>query len=298
MENPPAIVPPKADGDYDRDNPKWFYPKVDAAVKEQLKQVEEEEQIAALCKDLDRVNALRDAEAKFNRLRKEVATKVAHVLPDILEEAEVTNEATVQPPYSIIQEIRNCPVKATVGQILDNNPKYQQQLKQMVTRCRRKWLPRVAQEDDVRMVCKDLGAPKLPIQVNSCLIKYVPVDGGSGVNIMIDSTADQLGYHELQPTARMMRLTDRARVSPKGILIGVPTTIGGIEFPLNYLIMKPARPSPFPVLLGRPWLYGAQVCEDWSKKPCSGTPRKSSGLVTRRSLWAGERTTNLKKAII
>jgi hypothetical protein len=116
------------------------------------------------------------------------------------------------------------------------------------------------------MVCEDLGAPKLAMEMNQFAVNFVPVDGGSGVNIMIDTTAEQLGYHTLQPTARTMRLVDGARVLPKGILTHILTLIGGREFYLNFLVMKPARPSPFPVLLGRPWLYGAGVCADWKKK--------------------------------
>lgn len=108
----------------------------------------------------------------------------------IPEEIVGPDNAKEQAPYDIIEDIRSCPIKATVGQILDGNPKYQQQLRQMVTRRRRRRLPTVGKEDDVRMICEDLGAPELPIQVNDCLIKYVPVDGGSGVNIMIDTTAE------------------------------------------------------------------------------------------------------------
>ena len=63
-----------------------------------------------------------------------------------------------------------------------------------------------------------------------------------------------------------MRLANGARVLPIGTLTEVPTIIGGQEFLLNYLVMRPARPSTYPILIGRPWLYGAQVLTDWGKK--------------------------------
>lgn len=110
---------------------------------------------------------------------------------------------------------------------------------------------------DARMICEDLGPPEIDIQVTGCVLSYVPVDGGSGVNIMIEATAQQLGFTKLQPTARIMRLADGARVLPVGTLTHIPTVIGGKEFLLNYLVMRLARPSTYPVLVGRPWLYGA-----------------------------------------
>jgi hypothetical protein len=102
------------------------------------------------------------------------------------------------------------------------------------------------------MVCKDLGAPELAMEINQFAVNFVPVDGGSGANILIDTTAEQLGYHTLQSTTRTMHLADGARVLPKGILTNILTLIGGREFHLNFPVIKPARPSPLPVLLGRP----------------------------------------------
>jgi hypothetical protein len=109
-----------------------------------------------------------------------------------------------------VKDIRNCPVNATVGQLLDDNPKYQRQVKEILTQRRKRRLPKVGLEVDVRMVCKDLGAPELDCIINNCRVRYAPVDGGSRVNIMIDTIAEQLGYHELQPTGRAMRLANGA----------------------------------------------------------------------------------------
>ncbi|CAM6123737.1 unnamed protein product [Calypogeia fissa] len=49
-----------------------------------------------------------------------------------------------------------------------------------------------------------------------------------------------------------MRMANGARVIPVGTLLGVGTWIGGIEFPSNYLVIKPSKPFGYPVL---PWLY-------------------------------------------
>ncbi|CAM6082302.1 unnamed protein product [Calypogeia fissa] len=76
----------------------------------------------------------------------------------------------------------------------------------------------------------------------------------------------KLGLHRLEPTSRTMQMANGAWVVPVGTVTKLGTQIGGIHFPLNYLVMKPNKPSGFPIVIGRPWLYGAGVVMDWPKK--------------------------------
>ncbi|CAM6095705.1 unnamed protein product [Calypogeia fissa] len=99
-----------------------------------------------------------------------------------------------------------------------------------------------------------------------CSIPPSRVDGGSGVNVILEAIVHKLGIHQLEPTCSTMRMANGARVILVGTLLGLGTRIGGVEFPLNYLVMKPNKPSGYPVLLGRPWLYGVDVVTDWTKK--------------------------------
>ena len=168
--------------------------------------------------------------------------------------------------YDIKKDVKDCPVTATVGQLIKDNPLYRKQLKEMLAGKRRRKLPKVGTVADVRMLYEDHGSPEIDIQISGCALSYVVVDGGSAVNIMIEATAHQLGFTQLQPTTRTMRLANGARVVPVGSLTDVPTIIGGKEFLLNYLVLRPDRPSTYPVLIGRPWLYGAKVTTDWDKK--------------------------------
>ena len=52
---------------------------------------------------------------------------------------------------------------------------------------------------------------RLIFKISGCALSYVVVDGGSTVNIMIEATAHQLGFTQLQPTTRTMRLANGAR---------------------------------------------------------------------------------------
>ncbi len=43
--------------------------------------------------------------------------------------------------------------------------------------------------EDVQLVYEDFGAPEITVVIQGVQLRHVPVDGGSGVNVMIDVTA-------------------------------------------------------------------------------------------------------------
>ena len=51
---------------------------------------------------------------------------------------------------------------------------------------------------------EDYGAPKLVVEVDGCTIPKVPVDGGSRVNLMLESTAFDLGYTTFEETDQIL----------------------------------------------------------------------------------------------
>jgi hypothetical protein len=55
-------------------------------------------------------------------------------------------------------------------------------------------------------------------------------------------------------------------VNPVRKLSQVPTRIGGVTYLLNFVIIRIQTGRPFPMLLGRPWLYSARVLVDWGAK--------------------------------
>src|SRR5450759_4712038 len=121
---------------------------------------------------------------------------------------------------------------------------------------------------------EDLGAPEIEVQIAGCLIRRVPVDGGSGVNIMIADTAQALGFTHFESTPKFLRMADQSRVVPVGILMGISVVIGDKPFRLTFIILEPSTPSSYPMLLGRPWLYRAQVNTSWGKKTFTfGNPK-------------------------
>ena len=67
-------------------------------------------------------------------------------------------------------------------------------------------------------------------------------------------------------TPIILRIADQSRVKPLGILKQILTTIGGIDFQIDYIVFKVTKSiSSYSILLGRPWLFNGRVKEDWGK---------------------------------
>ena len=63
---------------------------------------------------------------------------------------------------------------------------------------------------------EDHGALELTVEVGGCSVTRVPVDGGSGVNLMLEDTTFDLGYTSFEATDQVLRMADQSRVIPVG----------------------------------------------------------------------------------
>ncbi|KAL3679659.1 hypothetical protein R1sor_022615 [Riccia sorocarpa] len=110
---------------------------------------------------------------------------------------------------------------------------------------------------------EDLGSPEIDVEIAGCILRKVPIDSGSGVNVMTEEAAHDLGFTEFEATPRVLTLADQTRRRPLGVLRNIPTIIGGVPFKLTYIILRPISKRGYKVLIGRPWLYNAKVKTDW-----------------------------------
>ena len=109
--------------------------------------------------------------------------------------------------YNIIQDIKDQKANVTIGQLLHDDTNYQKLIQEewMKRRKKRHKLPSVAVNFSE---IEDYGAPELVVEVEGCTIPKVPVDGGSGVNLMLEDTAFDLGYTSFEETDQVLRMAD------------------------------------------------------------------------------------------
>ena len=91
-------------------------------------------------------------------------------------------------------------------------------------------------------------------------------------------------------------MADQSRVIPVGQPSQLPTLIREVTYLLNYVIIQVSLGRSFSMLLGRPWLYFAEVLVNWRAKEfvfgkqriwipwkieeCFGEMSKSNGYTT------------------
>ncbi|KAL2624111.1 hypothetical protein R1flu_008356 [Riccia fluitans] len=174
--------------------------------------------------------------------------------------------------YDLVKELANTPANILMLQLILHGP---QLFKGLNTWCRQSRLSRTSRglrimrpskEKEVKamQVMLDKGAQEIEIENRDCIIRKVPLDIGSGVNIMMARTAQRLGLTDLQPCKKFLRLADQSRKQPLGELRNIETTMGGVAFKLDYIVFQPEDEQGYEVLIGRPWFYGVGVMEDWN----------------------------------
>jgi hypothetical protein len=77
-----------------------------------------------------------------------------------------------------MEDIEKRVSKATIGQLLKDNPKYRKVLADSLKTKRKRRLPKTF--SDVKLIeeDEDWGALEIDIEIKGCLMKRVPVDGG------------------------------------------------------------------------------------------------------------------------
>lgn len=198
--------------------------------------------------------------------------------------------ATQRAHYDLVEDLESRKVNITFKQLLEDNKTYRRMLMLSLRHPRK---PRASTSSQVYQVeSEDQGPLEIDVEIAGCCVRRVPIDSGSGVNIMTEDTARALGFSQYEPSKRVLRLADQTRRMPAGMLRNVKTIIGGADFRLTYIILQPMMKQGYDVLLGRPWLYGAQVRCDWRrhhlKFPHPSEPTKTITVPWNRVRHEGE----------
>ncbi|KAH7432536.1 hypothetical protein KP509_07G026700 [Ceratopteris richardii] len=110
----------------------------------------------------------------------------------------------------------------------------------------------------------DSNAPVVTVEINEYAVPGVQLDSGAAVNLMTEYMMKGLGLTQLENTPMSLRMADQTQVKPAGLIRNVQTIVGGIEFSVDYLVVRPrSTETTFSILLGRPWLMQADCVHDW-----------------------------------
>ncbi|KAL3697837.1 hypothetical protein R1sor_011913 [Riccia sorocarpa] len=289
----PVTTTTAKDPDYDRDHPKYFKDdilgEVTAMLKEELGKSDEakpEQSVKSLEND-SQGKALPSAEHSLQ-----------FSVPPV----------TAKDDYSFLADLAKSPANITLLQLLANNPHYAKQMiqwgknkKRSRTATRKKSsLPSTQVKmglDVFKIEEDDHGAQEIDVVIDGSVIKDVPVDSGSGINIMTEDTAHALGFTKFEPCNTYLRMANQTKSTPIGMIRNVSTIIGGVLFFLNYVILQPECKMGFEVLIGRPWLYMAKVKTNWQKrtfsfKSIAGTAVKRVTISWGRPLPQGGKSSD------
>ena len=175
-------------------------------------------------------------------------------------------------PYDLLSNMDNIQPQISLRQLLAVAPTCRSALSSSLVRKRPKTVDVVNEINnfeeivDVNDISIDPGAPTIEVFIDGSLIEGVQIDSGSSVNLMNADTMEEIGLTTMTTTPIILRMADQSRVKPLGILKQVLTTIGGIDFRIDYIVFKITESiSSYPILLGRPWLFNGRVKKDWGK---------------------------------
>ena len=175
-------------------------------------------------------------------------------------------------PYDLLSNMDNIQPQISSRQLLAVAPTCRSALSSSLVRKRPKTMDVVNEINnfeeivDVNDISIDPSAPTVEVFIDGSLIDGVQIDSGSSVNLMNVDTIEEIGLTTMTTIPIILRMADQSHVKPLGILKQVLTTIGGIDFQIDYIVFKVTEfISPYPILLGRPWLFSGRVKEDWGK---------------------------------
>ncbi|KAH7445551.1 hypothetical protein KP509_01G014200 [Ceratopteris richardii] len=110
----------------------------------------------------------------------------------------------------------------------------------------------------------DSNAPAVTVEINGYAVPVAQLDSGAAVNLMTEYMVKVLGLTQLENTPMSLRMVDQTQVKPAGLIRNVQTIVGGIEFSVDYLVVRlRSTETTFSILLGRSWLMQADCVHDW-----------------------------------
>jgi hypothetical protein len=106
---------------------------------------------------------------------------------------------------------------------------------------------------------KDPGSFTIPCKIGDLSVSDALSDSGASINLMPSSMYSKLNLGEPKPIKMEIQLADKSVIRPFGILEDVLVKVGGLVFPVDFIIIDVDEALNVPLILGRPFLATADA---------------------------------------
>ncbi|KAH7294485.1 hypothetical protein KP509_27G002600 [Ceratopteris richardii] len=220
--------------------------------------------------------------------------------PERLRALKCRKERQSLEEVDIVKLLADTEVTLDIGTLLKCSPAYRKQFYNEYIKKPRKARDKNRQDKDVQGIIQsittqiDSNAPAVTVEIKGYAVPGAQLDSGAAVNLMTEFMMKALGLNHMEETPMSLRMADQTQVKPAGLLKNVSTVVGGLEFKVDYLIVRPrTSEATFSILLGRPWLVQAECVHDWRTGFISIGPKSD-----RIQIQVSPPSSNKKKTII
>jgi hypothetical protein len=123
------------------------------------------------------------------------------------------------------------------------------------------------------------------VQVGKNFIKDVLLDGGFGVNIIMEKMRVWLGMSKSKPAPYNLHVVYQTIAKPLCLIKDLKILVHGIPYAMTFIVIQNSvLNSNYSMLLGCPWLRDAKVPHNWGNNiiTIQGTNTIISILVTKK----------------
>ncbi|KAH7439287.1 hypothetical protein KP509_04G053900 [Ceratopteris richardii] len=229
--------------------------------------------------------------------------------PERLRAPKYRKEKQSLEEVDIVKLLADTEVTLDIGTLLKCSPSYRKQFYNEYIKKLRKARDKKRQDKDVQGIIQsitaqiDSNAPVVTVEIKGYAVPGAQLDSGATVNLMTEFMMKALGLNHMEETPMSLRMADQTQVKPVGLLKNVSTIVGGLEFRVDYLIVRPrTSETTFSILLGQPWLVQAECVHDWRTGFITIGPKAdriqlqvSPNLTGKKSTTAEEREQKAKE---
>ncbi len=104
----------------------------------------------------------------------------------------------------------------------------------------------------------------IQVQIGKNTIKDVLLDGGFGVNIIIEQLRLRLGLPKPKLAPYNLRIANQTITKWVGLIKDLKTYVHDIPYIITFIVLQNnVVDSSYSMLLGRPWLRDIKMAHDW-----------------------------------